>query len=262
MSLIQVIKTELYKSNHRKSSLMLLIPMLLAFVISLGYSQGMVKLDLMAPGNDAYSCMDFVLIVWMVLSGLGIMGILLILFSAFQFSGEIERGQIKLMLLRIGKRSNVILGKYLAALIVVCITVAGTLLVCVGSYYLFVSGSTVGTGTFNATIAGLSTLDVFISIGLQALMYLVLIGLTFLIGIYANPFVTFIITMVFLYVGNYFISSENLIAKLLPSYWSNQLILNGTAPFSQITMSVFAVILLSAIILMVSMTVFQKKDVK
>lgn len=101
MSLAQVIKTELYKNSRRKSSLMLFIPMLLAIVVTLGYVHGVIELNLITGDTGIYSCMDFVFIVWNVLSGLGIIGILLILFAAFQFSGEIERGQIKLMLLRI-----------------------------------------------------------------------------------------------------------------------------------------------------------------
>lgn len=111
MSLAQVIKTELYKNSRRKSSLILFIPMLLAIVVTLGYAHGVIELNLITGDTGIYSCMDFVFIVWNVLSGLGIIGILLILFAAFQFSGEIERGQIKLMLLRIRKRSTVVWGK-------------------------------------------------------------------------------------------------------------------------------------------------------
>lgn len=262
MSLTQVIKAELYKISHRKSSLLLGIPLLLAFVISLGYSQGVIKLNLTVSGNGAYSCMDFVFMVWTVLSGLGIIGILLLLFASLQFAGEIERGQVKLMLLRVGNRSHVLLGKYLAVLLVVCMTVVGTIVVCIGSYYFLVGNSAAGDGSFFASAAGVSALDIFASIGLQVLMYLVLAGLTFLIGVYMNPFVTFVLTMVFFYGGNYLAGSETFLAKLLPVYWSNQLILNGTAPFGQMMMSVCAAVVLAAVVLRAAMAVFQKKDIK
>ena len=160
MKILRVIKTEFYKICHRKSSLILFIPMILAGIISWGCSQGMIKLDLTVAGDSVYSCMDFIFIVWTLLSGLGIMGILLILFSALQFSGEIERGQMKLMVLRIGKRIDIVFGKYVTALIVVCATVAETLLICMVCYYLFISGSELGTGTFAASITGLSTWDI------------------------------------------------------------------------------------------------------
>ena len=97
MSLTQIIKTELYKNSHRKSSLILFLPMVLTVIVTLGYAQGVIELNLITGGSGTYSCMDFVFIVWNVLSGLGILGILMILFAALQFSGEIERGKIKFM---------------------------------------------------------------------------------------------------------------------------------------------------------------------
>ena len=262
MSLAQVIKTELYKDSHRKSSLMLFIPMLLAFVITFGYSQGIIKLDLTMGSTEVFSCMDFVFIVWNVLSGLGIIGILLILFTSFQFSGEIERGQIKLMLLRIGKRSTVMFGKYLAAIIVACVSIIGTLLVCIASYYVFVSGSPMGTGLFASTLDGLSTWNICACIFLQVLMYFILIGITFLIGMFANPFVTFILTMVIMYIGNYLTGAENFVSKLFPAYWSNQLMLNGTASVISVLISVCFTVVLTAFIMFTSTKLFQGQDIK
>ena len=262
MKILRVIKTEFYKICHRKSSLILFIPMILAGIISWRCSQGMIKLDLTVAGDSVYSCMDFIFIVWTVLSGLGIMGILLILFSALQFSGEIERGQMKLMVLRIGKRIDIVFGKYVTALIVVCATVAGTLLICTVCYYLFISGSELGTGTFVASITGLSTWDILGAIALQMLMYLMLVGLTFLIGIFVNPFVTFVLTMVFLYVGNYLSGADSSIAKLLPVYWSNQIMLNENVSFAQILLSVGVIVMLSGIIIITAANIFKKIDIK
>ena len=262
MSLAQVIKTELYKDSHRKSSLILFIPMLLAFVITFGYSQGMIKLDLTVGGTEVFSCMDFVFIVWNVLSGLGIVGILLILFAAFQFSGEIERGQIKLMLLRIGKRSTVMLGKYLAAIIVAGVSIIGTLLVCIASYYLFVSGSSMGTGLFASTIEALSTWSIWACILLQVLMYFILIGITFLIGMFVNPFVTFILTMVIMYIGNYLTGAESFVSKLFPAYWSNQLMLSGTVSVVSVVISVCFTAALTALIMFTATILFQRQDIK
>lgn len=262
MNLLKVMKTELYKICHRKSSLMLVIPMLLVAVISWGYSKGVIKLNLTGSGDSAYSCMDFVFIVWTVLSGLGIMGILFILFAAFQFSGEIEHGQIKLMILRIGKRNSIILGKYLALLLMVCVTIMGTLVACAVSYYLLISSSEMGTGTFGATIGRVSTIDIFIMISLQILMYPVLIGLTFLIGLFANPFVTFVLTMLWLYVENYLAGTESFAAKLLPEYWGNQIILNGSAPALQMILSVVVVSMVSVVIIIASTGIFRKVDIK
>lgn len=262
MSLAQIIKTELYKNSHRKSSLILFIPMLLAIIVTLGYANGVIELNLTTGGAGVYSCMDFVFIVWNVLSGLGIIGILMILFAAFQFSGEIERGQIKFMLLRIGKRSTVIFGKYLATVIVTVVFIVGTLLVSIGSYYLFISGSSTGTGTFASTMDGFSTLNVWISIALQMVMYLFLIGITFLAGLFVNPFVTFILTLVIMYGGNYLAGAENAVSKLLPNYWSNQIVLNSTVKTMPVLGSVFAIVVLTLMLLSVTIMLFRKQDVK
>lgn len=262
MSLAQIIKTELYKNSHRKSSLILFIPMLLAIIVTLGYANGVIELNLTTGGAGVYSCMDFVFIVWNVLSGLGIIGILMILFAAFQFSGEIERGQIKFMLLRIGKRSTVVFGKYLATVIVTVVFIVGTLLVSIGSYYLFISGSSMGTGTFASTMDGFSTLNVWISIALQMVMYLFLIGITFLAGLFVNPFVTFILTLVIMYGGNYLAGAENAVSKLLPNYWSNQIVLSSTVKTMPVLGSVFAIVVLTLMLLSVTIMLFRKQDVK
>lgn len=262
MSLAQVIKTELYKNSRRKSSLILFIPMLLAIVVTFGYAHGVIELNLTTGGTGAYSCMDFIFIVWNVLSGLGIMGILLILFAAFQFSGEIERGQIKLMLLRIGKRSTVVLGKYLATVIAAIIFIIGTLLVCIGSYYLFISGSSMGTGTFAATIDGFSTMSILGSIALQVLMYLFLIGITFFVGLFVNPFVTFVLAIVIMYAGNYLAGVENTVSKLLPAYWSNQLMLNETVSNASVVISICFIVILTMILMLVTTALFRKQDIK
>ena len=259
MSLAQVIKTELYKNSRRKSSLMLFIPMLLAIIVTFGYAHGVIELNLITGDTGIYSCMDFVFIVWNVLSGLGIIGLLLILFAAFQFSGEIERGQIKLMLLRIGKRSTVVWGKYLAVIIVAIVFIVGTILVCIGSYYLFVSSLPMGTGTFASTMDGFSTINVLSSIALQMMMYLLLIGITFFVGLFANPFVTFILTIV---IENYLAGAENFVSRLFPNYWSNQIILNGTASTILVLTSVFVIVALAVILMLVTTMFFEKQDIK
>jgi ABC-type transport system involved in multi-copper enzyme maturation permease subunit len=262
MSLAQVIKTELYKSSRRKSSLMLFIPMLLAIIVTFGYAHGVIDLNLTTKGMRVYSCMDFIFIVWNVLSGLGIIGIVLLLFAAFQFSGEIDCGQVKLMLLRIGKRSTVVFGKYLATVIASVVSIIVTFVICIVSYYMFVATTAMGTGTFASTIDGLSSLAICEIIGLQILMYLLLISITFLVGLFANPFITFVLAIVVMYIGNYLAGSENMISKLLPVYWSNQLMLNETVSAIWMSSSVCITCILIVFIMVMASLIFQRQDVK
>ena len=55
MSLTQIIKTELYKNSHRKSSLILFLPMVLTVIVTLGYAQGVIELNLITGGSGTYS---------------------------------------------------------------------------------------------------------------------------------------------------------------------------------------------------------------
>ena len=70
-----------------------------------------------------------------------------------------------MMLLRIGKRSTVVLGKYLATVIASVVSILATLVTCIVSYYLFAASSAMGTGTFASTMEGLSSLAVCGTIG-------------------------------------------------------------------------------------------------
>lgn len=262
MSLAQIIKTELYKNSHRKSSLILFLPMVLTVIVTLGYEHEVIELNLITGGSGTYSCMDFVFIVWNVLSGLGILGILMILFAALQFSGEIERGQIKFMLLRTGNRATVVWGKYLATVMMTVVFIAGTLFVSIVSYYLFLSGSSIGTGTFASTIDGFSTMNIWGSIALQIIVYLFLTGVTFLAGMFVNPFVTFMLTLSVMYAINYLAGAENRISRLLPNYWSSQMALNKAVQAIPVFTSVVAIVVLTLMLLSVTIMLFQKQDIK
>ncbi len=97
---------------------------------------------------------------------------------------------------------------------------------------------------------------------LQMLMYVPLTAITFLIGLFANPFVTFILTMVVMYAVNYMAGSEGFAAELLPSYWSNQILLKQNEPEFQGLISAGAAIVLTVAVIRAVMVLFQRKDIK
>ena len=143
MLLFPVIKAELYKNICRKSTWILVIPVLLSLLITLGFRTDAVTLTI--TGNSgSLSCMDYLFMNWTVLSSLGLIGLLILLFSSIQFSGEIERGQIKFFLLRSSSRSGVLFGKYLSAVIVSALSTAAVLIFTVLFYYLMIAGSSHG----------------------------------------------------------------------------------------------------------------------
>ena len=124
MQFTNVIKSELYKNFCRKSTCILLIPVLLSFLITLGFRTGAVSLSMTGNSSETLSCMDYLFMNWMVLSSSGIIGLLFLLFAVFQFSGEIERGQIKFFLLRSHSRAGVLFGKYFSTVIVSALSAA------------------------------------------------------------------------------------------------------------------------------------------
>lgn len=115
MEIWTIYKMEIIKTLKRKNSLILLIPSILIVVMAFGISTGGLTFTGEGLSNDGtFACLDFVTAMWGFFSTLGIWGILLILVTAFQFSGEITSGQIKMTLLRIGKRGPIIIAKFLA----------------------------------------------------------------------------------------------------------------------------------------------------
>ena len=203
MQLANVVKSELYKNFCRKSTYILLIPVLLSFLITLGFRTGTVSLSMIGNSSKTLSCMDYLFMNWMVLSSLGIIGLLLLLFSALQFSGEIERGQIKFFLLRSHSRASVLFGKYISTVFVSALSAAIVLICTVLFYYIMISNSSQGNGLFAASAGGLTTNSVLGYIGLSLVTFLLWIAISFLLGLYFGPFVTFVLSAVFLYGGNY-----------------------------------------------------------
>ena len=68
MQLANVVKSELYKNFCRKSTYILLIPVLLSFLITLGFRTGTVSLSMIGNSSKTLSCMDYLFMNWMVLS--------------------------------------------------------------------------------------------------------------------------------------------------------------------------------------------------
>lgn len=125
------------------------------------------------------------------------------------------------------KRRDVVLGKFLAIVIVSFASILLTLAASALGYLLFApEGQRVLSG---ACIYGLSLATFAVNLGLNLLELLLLLALTFLLGLYAGPFVTFVLTMIVLYGASTLAGGTNLFARLLPLHWANTLILGENA---------------------------------
>ena len=259
MQLANVVKSELYKNFCRKSTYILLIPVLLSFLITLGFRTGTVSLSMIGNSSKTLSCMDYLFMNWMVLSSLGIIGLLLLLFSALQFSGEIERGQIKFFLLRSHSRASVLFGKYISTVFVSALSAAIVLICTVLFYYIMISNSSQGNGLFAASAGGLTTSSVLGYIGLSLVTFLL-----WMLGLYFGPFVTFVLSAVFLYGGNYISTQDMTVSRLFPSYWGNQVLLGSQSSDYLLPAlgSVLLTVVLTVIILIFTTWRFNKTDIR
>lgn len=258
MEVWTIYKMELIKVIKRKNSLILVIPSILALLMSFAISNGALTMtggDLSSGGK--FACLDFISTLWAFFSGLGIWGILLILVAAFQFSGEIAGGQIKMILLRIGKRGQIILAKFLALLtLTLGAFVLFTLVVGIG-YYLFIADSNIGSGNFSSAIK-LSDLLVFVFLSLLHLALFMV--LTFIVGLYLSPFIAFITVLISLFIVNYLIGSGAIsFMKYSALAVSNQLISgNGDHLFPALLSSVVMI----GTLLSITAFLFKKIDIK
>lgn len=259
MTTLRVFRTECYKIFHRRQSLLLLLPALVALVMVLGYSRGIITLRVTTAGAQAgATLLDVVFMVWSVENGLGLVGLLCVLFAALAFAGERENGQIKLALLRIGKRRDVVLGKFLA---VVC--------ACLGSILLLLAATALGHLLFapegqrllaGASIYGLTPLTFAENLALNLLELLMLLALTFFVGCFCGPFAAFALTMVALYGASALAAGTSVCARMLPLYWANALLLDQRATDARL--SVLFALIVTLVLLFATVQLFRHQDVR
>ncbi|GEM_PF-1074517 len=264
MNLLQVYRMELYKMGKRKSSRMLLIPCLLVILISLGIGSGNVTVTRAGASTQTLvSCMDYFISVWNILSGFGIIGILVILTASLQFSGEIERGQIKTSLLRVGKRSQVILAKLFVMTTVVIIMSLVLTVTIIGCYYWIIIPADMGTGTFAISIDGLTNYRVFAAVLCWAANYILLSAAAFLAGTYFGPFVTFFIVLILMYTESYFVTMGSFkLLRYLPEGFVNYLMTGGSIKITDVILIAACTLGITGVMIFITMNIFKRQDIR
>lgn len=259
MEIWTIYKMEIIKTLKRKNSLILLIPSILIVVMAFGIStDGLTFTGEGLSDDGTFACLDFVTAMWGFFSTLGIWGILLILVTAFQFSGEITSGQIKMTLLRIGKRGPIIIAKFLALITTAIGAFVLFTLTAAGSYYLFVTKSSVGNGDFSSAMIDFPNLAAMI--GFIFLHLALFMAITLLAGLFLSPFIAFILSLVGLFAVNYLINSNSFeLAKYTALSVSNHL-LSGNA--ENLIPALLTSILLIACLLILTSLLFKRVDIK
>lgn len=264
MNLGQIYQTEIYKMSKRKINLMLLVPSLLALLITIAYGSGNLILGVVGEESTTlYSCLDFLLLVWTFIAGTGLYAILMILVTAYQFSGEIEQGQIKMMLLRIGKRQNLLIGKALALLTLFILSSLLFVVTVMGAYYLYLVPSEAATGTFNMTMMGLTNAHMFGTIITSLLGFIIFMMVAYFIGVKGSPFMTFIITLVFMFIVKSIATMESFsFMKYTSFYLENQFMMGSSLNTSSIITGVIGTLVLVSALFMLTIVRFNKVDIK
>lgn len=259
MEIWTIYKMEILKTLKRKNSLILLIPSILVVIMSFALSTG--GLTLTGDGlteNSQFACLDFINTLWAFFSMLGIWGILLILVAAFQFSGEVSSGQIKMTLLRVGKRGRVIVAKFLALMTVTACAFILFTLVIAGSFYLFIAESSIGNGHFQSGMIELP--EVLASILFIFLHLSLFMAVTFLAGLYLSPFTTFVTALIGMFVVNYLIGANTFsFLKYSALSVSNNLIAGKAEHLLPALLSTLAII---SLFLALASLLFKRVDIK
>ena len=146
MSLASVVKVELVKLRHKRTTLLLLLLFVPSVLFGVGMSLGLSFFvsDGGGGGVDAVggSLSGLGFAVSMIEQGEFILFLVVIILAALSLAGEWENGQIKSEILRVCGRGKILLAKYIALLACVC----GTLLLSILWSFLIYALLLRGTG--------------------------------------------------------------------------------------------------------------------
>ena len=182
MPFLSVVKIELIKLYHKRTTLLLLLLFLVPALFGIGMAAGLSFF--VSDGSDGG-----VAAVANGLSGMGftvdmlgqskyILFLVVIILAAISFSGELENGQMKSAVTRICSRVKILTAKYVALLIVVSMTL---LLFVFWSLLLYMS-FVIHTSYANGQIFDRRLLSQIGYLLFQWLAVAVMIGFTFLMG--------------------------------------------------------------------------------
>lgn len=260
MTIFKIYKMELYKMLKRKTSFILMLPSILAIIVGIALKSGGLKIT---STKTVYSCMDYTLGIWTILTSIGIVGIFFILVSAFQWSSEVEHGQIKILMLRVGRRSNILIGKFIAMITSIALSIAMFIIVNIATYYIFIANSKFGNGSFLLKINGLTMGNLILSILCTLVTYAILVAITYCIGIRFNMMITFIVALIAMYAGRYISQIKDLMFVKYTSFYMENSFLAGKSitGLDGMIFVIFSLILITSLMI-ISIKLFSKTDIK
>lgn len=260
MPFLSVIKVEILKLYHKRSTLLLLLLLLPPVLFGIGMTMGL-SFFVSDGGNSGADAIGI------NLSGMGfvvnmlgqsnyILFLVTIILAATAFSAELENGQIKAELIRICSRSKVLAAKYVALLIVISSAFLVFILWSFVVYALFVSR----TGYANGQLFDALYLTHLRYILFQWLAVAVAMSFAFLMGIKLKTFPCFAVSYIVWFASLYsdFIDKIRL---FFPSNMPDYLLetnghITALFPYTVLYTGYCALFILSAVLL------FKRIDIK
>lgn len=160
MSLFQIYKVELLKITKKPIIFILLIN----FVLPAFYTISIVTNAKYMTVQGEIDAIIFASINWNMLTMVGVLEVLFAILTAQICAYELEKGQIKLLTLRVGSRKKLLLAKVLTITSLLVITYLLFYVFCIILYYTFITKTPFGVGKF-----GINSLEFM----LQDLIYIV-----------------------------------------------------------------------------------------
>ncbi|WP_029688874.1 ABC transporter permease [Thermoanaerobacter sp. A7A] len=251
---------EMYKLLKRKDvfwSLLISfsVPLLLGLLILTGS-------EIVQIGGEKFSAFQYAAMMFEFLKFLFFFYFIFIIFAASTFSGELEKGNINLLLIRAKDRKEVIISKYIALITILLIFLVVITFSGIISYYIFLYNTKFATHEF----LGKDYLKFLYTITLSVFEIILIITITMLLSLFFNNYKTILLsigTIILLKV----LENVKEIKRFIPTYLANMDAWMSTAKtehelFIKVIQNIGFLSLYILIIFVIAIRYFYEMDIK
>ncbi|HPU63428.1 MAG TPA: ABC transporter permease [Mobilitalea sp.] len=145
MSLFQIYKVELLKILKRPITYLLLIN----YILPAFYTISIVTNAKHMMVQGTFDPIIFSSVNWNMLTMVGLLEVLFAVITAQIFAYEFEKGQLKLLVVRVGSRKKLLLAKILTIISLLVLTYLLFYVFCILLFYVFITKTQIGGGKFS-----------------------------------------------------------------------------------------------------------------
>lgn len=175
MTLYQIYKVELLKILKKPIVLILCIN----FILPLFYTMSIFSNAEYLTVQGEFSAIIFASVNWNMLTMAGIMEVLFAIITAQIFAYELEKGQIRLLAIRVCSRKKLMLAKVFTLVTLLVLTYVVFYLFCFALYFMVIVNTSLGTGEF-----GINSLEFMLQDLIYIVQLLIVTCVVFLLSLY------------------------------------------------------------------------------